>query len=123
MVEGKLSVAILAVATGGEKDYLSLAIQRVKAKFAFRPKYCLISSISDTAHHQVSKVYPDIIIKVPVYFVIRWIAVQDNLSTDAIKLLIDWFELQGIYERDGITPFDAPPSQSIQPSVKWVKYI
>jgi len=123
MVEGKLSVAILAVATGDEKDYLSLAIQRIKAKFAFQPKYCLISEISETAHHQVSRVYPDVIIKVPVYFVIRWIAVKSKIGTNAIKLLIDWFELQGIYERDGITPFDAPPSQSIQPSVKWAKHI
>jgi len=38
MIEGKPSVAILAVATGDEKTYLSLAIQRIKAKFAFQPK-------------------------------------------------------------------------------------
>jgi len=123
MVDGKLSVAILAVATGEEKDYLSLAIQRIKAKFAFQPKYCLISEISETAHHQVSRVYPDIIIKVPVYFVIRWITVKSKIGTNAIKLLIDWFELQGIYGRDGTTPFDAPPAQSIQPSVDWAKQI
>jgi len=68
-------------------------------------------------------VYPDIIIKVPVYFVIRWIAVKSMIETNAIKLLIDWFELQGIYERDGTVPAVLSPAKSITLSVEFAKEI
>lgn len=106
----------IAVIAGSEQDHMSMGLQQVEDQLHLAPKYCLVSDARSTVHNQIRMVCPDIVIKVPVFYVIRWLIHKLKLNQDQTEQVIEWFEAEAIYDRDGTVP-DVEPSEEIQAAV------
>ena len=96
---------------------MSMGLQQVEDKLHLAPKYCLVSDIISTVHDQIRMVYPDIVIKLPVFYIVRWLIHKLKLNQDQTEQVIEWFEAEAIYERDGPFPMSSPPRKSKRRSI------
>lgn len=104
--EDKINVTELALGAGASKDTLTLILESCKALFDLKSEICLVNSCDIEVHRQIYKSFPDIVIKVPVFWVFDTLVRRLKLDVNDAGKLTDWFKQEGVYERVGTVPSD-----------------
>lgn len=94
----------IAVCAGPPDDFLSLGLALVKDNFKLDPIACIITDTDSRIHEEVRKIFPGIVIKVPVFYIIRTIAQGCRLEASEAAAFADIMYQEGLYEKTGTIP-------------------
>jgi len=86
---------------------LTVSLILLKKKFELDPIACIITDTDSRIHKEVRKIFPGIVIKVPVFYIIRTIAQRCRLETSEAADFAEIIYQEGLYEKTGTIP--TPP--------------